>query len=183
MTKSLRHSEKWFHFGLWLVALVFAGFLIGLGNLVIRNLPSVEHQFVSDEFMDRTASSEVRRALAAAKVQEGAAAEALEQARLKHQIAQANVAAARDSLFNWLSTRRATERPDQDPEVLTRTRAWDELKAVERKALATMEVQQQMALDAQQSITANQRRLSEMEDTARTRLEVAQRRQELRVFG
>lgn len=183
MTKSLRHSEKWFHLGLWLVALVFAGFLTGLGNLVIRNLPSVEHQLVSDEFMDRTASSEVRRTLAAAKVQVRAAAEALEQARLKQQVAQANVAAARDSLSNWLSTRRATERPDQDLEVLARTRALDELKAVERQALAKMEVQQQVALDAQQAITANQRRLSEMEDTAQTRLEAAQRRQELRVFG
>ena len=29
MSKALRLSEKWFQRGLWLVALVFAGFLIG----------------------------------------------------------------------------------------------------------------------------------------------------------
>ena len=29
MSKSLRLSEKWFRRGLWVVALVFAGFLIG----------------------------------------------------------------------------------------------------------------------------------------------------------
>lgn len=31
MSKSLRLSEKWFRRGLWLVAVVFASFLIGLG--------------------------------------------------------------------------------------------------------------------------------------------------------
>jgi predicted RNA-binding Zn-ribbon protein involved in translation (DUF1610 family) len=183
MTKSLRHSEKWFHVGLWLVALVFAGFLIGLGSVVIRNLPRVEHQFSSDEFMDRPAASMVRSALRAADERAHVAADALEQARLKHQVAQANVASARDSLTSWLSTRRATDRPDQDAEVLTRTRALDELKAAERKALAAMETQQQVLLDAQQARTTNERRLADMEATAQTRLATAQRHQELRVFG
>ncbi|MBS1159425.1 MAG: putative rane protein [Proteobacteria bacterium] len=32
MSKALRLSEKWFRLGLWLVALVFAGFLVGLGG-------------------------------------------------------------------------------------------------------------------------------------------------------
>ena len=35
MSKSLRLPEKWFRRGLWLVALVFAFFLIGLGGLVV----------------------------------------------------------------------------------------------------------------------------------------------------
>ena len=34
MSKSLRLSEKWFRRGLWIVAIVFAGFLTGLGNTV-----------------------------------------------------------------------------------------------------------------------------------------------------
>ena len=32
MSKALRLSEKWFRFGLWIVAFVFASFLIGLGG-------------------------------------------------------------------------------------------------------------------------------------------------------
>ena len=36
MSKTLRLTEKWMHRGLWLVALVFAGFLIGLGLSLIH---------------------------------------------------------------------------------------------------------------------------------------------------
>ena len=36
MNKALRLSEKWFHAGLWLVAVIFAGFLIGLGGKVVH---------------------------------------------------------------------------------------------------------------------------------------------------
>ena len=42
MTKSLRLTEKWMRRGLWLVALVFASFLIGLGSAVVGDLPQVE---------------------------------------------------------------------------------------------------------------------------------------------
>ena len=38
MTKALRLSEKWFRRGLWLVAYVFASFLIGLGGTLGRGL-------------------------------------------------------------------------------------------------------------------------------------------------
>ncbi|MDP3441038.1 MAG: hypothetical protein U0989_19090 [Azonexus sp.] len=39
MSKALRLSEKQFRFGLWIVAIVFASFLIGLGGTVVQNLP------------------------------------------------------------------------------------------------------------------------------------------------
>ena len=42
MSKSLRLSEKWFRRGLWLVSVVFAGFLIGLGSTLVGDLPQVE---------------------------------------------------------------------------------------------------------------------------------------------
>ncbi|HPL79853.1 MAG TPA: serine endopeptidase, partial [Burkholderiaceae bacterium] len=55
MSKALRLSEKWFHRGLWVVALVFAGFLIGLGGTIVGDLPKVEQRATLDDFMDRAA--------------------------------------------------------------------------------------------------------------------------------
>jgi hypothetical protein len=42
MSKSLRLSEQWFRRGLWLVAVVFAWFLIGLGGTLVGDLPQIE---------------------------------------------------------------------------------------------------------------------------------------------
>lgn len=53
MSKSLRLSEKWFRRGLWLVALVFASFLIGLGGAIVDDLPRVERALELDDFIDR----------------------------------------------------------------------------------------------------------------------------------
>jgi hypothetical protein len=57
MSKSLRLSEKWFRRGLWLVAVVFAGFLIGLGSTLVGDLPQVERE----RQMDDTSSVTQRR--------------------------------------------------------------------------------------------------------------------------
>ena len=79
------------------------------------------------------------------------ASTALEQAQLKAQAAQADTAARRKTFNNRLSTRRATQLSDQDPELIARTRALDVLQGKERAAGAVVEAQQQAALDAQQA--------------------------------
>ena len=60
MSKSLRLSEKWFRRGLWLVALVFASFLIGLGGTIVGDLPKVETPLRVDDFLDKTAADKLR---------------------------------------------------------------------------------------------------------------------------
>nr|WP_315428492.1 serine endopeptidase [uncultured Albidiferax sp.] len=183
MSKALRLSEKWFHRGLWLVAFIFAGFLIGLGGSVVGDLPQVEHQFTLEDFIDKPAATEARAAVKAGQLAERDADTALEQATLKLQVAQSNGAAARETFDNWLATRHATGRSDQDPELLSRTKALDQLKVAERSAQTLIDQQEQIALDARQSVQAAQTRLSALEESAQTGLDQAQRKQELRVFG
>ena len=65
MNKSLRLTEQWMRRGLWLVAFVFASFLIGLGGTLVGDLPRVERQLSIDDFMDRGASAALRNAIAA----------------------------------------------------------------------------------------------------------------------
>lgn len=182
MSKTLRLSEKWFQRGLWLVALVFAGFLIGLGGTVVGDLPQVERSLSVEDFIAQPAASALRDTLKTAERNGRDAQEALEQARLKLKVAQANTRSASETFNNWLATRRATERAEQDPELLARTRALDSLKATERQALAALEAQQQKVLDASQSAVRTHDQLNELQRAAQVKWESARRAQELRVF-
>ena len=182
MTKSLRLTEKWMHRGLWLVALVFAGFLIGLGSAVVGDLPQVEQTLTVDDFADKKISSELKSSVKASELAGTAADAALEQAQLKRSAAQADTAAASETFRNWLSTRRATAQPNQDTELIARTRALDALKAKERAAGVGVEAQQQAALDASQNAEGARKKLEELNAAARLQLDVANQRVELRVF-
>ena len=182
MSKALRLSEKWFHRGLWLVAVVFAGFLIGLGGTVVGDLPKVEKQLSLEDYMEANAAGLARSGLKAAELAERDADTALEQAELKRNSARADSAAAQETFGNWLATRRATQLPEQDPELVSRTRALDALKGKERAAGVAVEAQQQIALDARQSAARERRKLGEMEALASVQLNAEYRRVELRVF-
>ena len=182
MSKALRLSEKWFHRGLWLVALVFASFLIGLGGTLVGDLPKVEARLQLDDFLDRTAAQQLREQLKAARNAEQEAQTALEQAQLQRHKARGEVQATRESLQSWLATRSVTQRAEHDPEVLIRTQALDLLKQAERQAQRDEEAQQQAALDARQAASATQQRLSQLESQGYEQLRAEQRKVELRVF-
>jgi len=183
MSKALRLSEKWFRFGLWIVAFVFASFLIGLGGTIVQNLPKVEQRYTLDDFIDKPAAASLRGESRAMQEKRQTAQDSHDQAQLKLNGARANSAAARETFNNWLATRHATKRPEQDSELIERTQALDELKILERKALADVERQQQNLLDARQAEARAQRELRELENAASSKLTVELRSQELRVFG
>jgi predicted RNA-binding Zn-ribbon protein involved in translation (DUF1610 family) len=183
MSKSLRLSEKWFQRGLWLVALAFAGFLIGLGGQVVDNLGTVERPLALEQFMDRQRSEQLRAALALHEQRQADANAALQQARQKHQVAVANSHSARETFDNWLATRSATARSEQDPEVIKRTHGLDALAAAERQALALVEAQEQAHLDASQARDKAQQQWNALEEAARGPYMDAMRAMELRVFG
>ncbi|GAB2863832.1 hypothetical protein GCM10027277_35640 [Pseudoduganella ginsengisoli] len=183
MSKALRLSEKWFQRGLWLVAFAFAGFLIGLGGKIVDNLGTVEQPLALEQFMDPQRTPAVREALRQEEARLSAAGKALEQARQQHQVAQANTQSARETFDNWLATRHATARPEQDPELIKRTQQLDSLKADERKALSAVEAQEQAHLDASQAKDKAQQEWDRLAEAAQGAYQSALRAQELRVFG
>ena len=182
MSKALRLSEKWFRRGLWLVAFVFAGFLIGLGGTIVGDLPQVEAPLRLDDFLDRAAAGKLRTQVKDARQAESEAQTALEQARLQHSKARSETQAERETFANWLAARTATQRSDQDPEVIARTRALDALKARERQAQQAVQAQEQAALDARQSAQAAQQSLSGLEQGGYEKMAAERRKVELRVF-
>ncbi|KQR37848.1 zinc ribbon domain-containing protein [Acidovorax sp. Leaf160] len=182
MSKGLRLSEKWFRRGLWLVALVFAGFLIGLGGTVVGDLPRVEAPLQLDDYLDRNAAEALRAQVAAAERAQSAAETALEQARLQHDKARSATAAERETFDNWLATRSATQQAEHNPEVVRRTQALDALTQRERQAQQAVQAQQQAHLDARQGAAAARQRLSAVEDSGYQRMQQEMRKVELRVF-
>jgi len=182
MSKSLRLSEKWFRRGLWLVALVFAGFLIGLGGTVVGDLPRVERTLQLEDFMPPGRADALRESVRQAEEKAQAAQRALDQAQLQVQAAGQASRNARETFDNWLATRRATQLPQQDAELIARTRQLDALKAAEDDAQRQAAAQRQQRLDARQQQEARQAELHALEAEAYEKLEAEQRRVELRVF-
>lgn len=182
MSKGLRLSEKWFNRGLWLVAFVFAWFLIGLGDTVIRDLPSVETYYVLDDFIDQQAAMPIRKEIKLLHKQTQETADQLDQAQLQLDIRSNDYHAARTTFDNWVSTRNATEQTNQDNEVIQRTQTLDQLKTLERNALKALEELKQQQLDINQTINKQQSALSALESAAQIKLHAKQKQQDLRAF-
>ena len=147
-SKSLRLSEKWFRRGLWVVALVLASFLIGLGSTIVGDLPRVERTLTLDDFIDRPAAEPLRQAIRTSQRTEQEATREREQAELALLAAQQASRTSRETFGNWLATRRVTAQPDQDAELIARTKALDALKSKENEAERAVGAQRQIALDA-----------------------------------
>lgn len=182
MSKGLRLTEKWMQRALWLVAFVFAGFLIGLGSLIVAGVRDVEAPLTVEGFMDPAEAGKVRAEQAAARSRLETANERLEQAVQKHGVAQSNTQSARATFNDWLATRQATARPDQDPELIKRTQAVEALEREERQALAAVQAEQQARLDADQAHDRALKRWNALEAPARQAFEQESRGLELRVF-
>ncbi|GAB3429014.1 zinc ribbon domain-containing protein [Massilia solisilvae] len=183
MSKGLRLTEVWMQRALWLVAFVFAAFLIGLGGKIVDNLRDVEPAPAVEQFIDAQQAARAQGELTAAMKARDEAGARLEQAQQKHESAVSNTQAARKSFNNWVATRQATARPDQDTELINRTRSLDALEGAERDALRAIQAEEQKMLDARQAANRAQQRLDELEGPAREAAAKAARMVELRVFG
>jgi hypothetical protein len=175
-------SEKWFQRGLWLIALVFAGFMVGLGRLVVGDLPLVEKPVDPESFMDRSQLLKSRAQLHADDAVLKSNQEALDRVNLAVETARDKTNSAHDTYTNWIATRSATQQSSQDAEVIKRTRELDELKAQERSAEEQQERLEQERLTLQQSKTAVQAQEQSVEDAGREGYDRAVRKLELRVF-
>lgn len=182
MSKGLRWTEQWMRRGLWLVAFAFAGFLIGLGGKIVDNLIWVAPPPTAEQFLDPAKAGPLQTQVEHAQKAREVASDALAQAEQKHRVAEANTHTARETFDNWIATRHATLRPEQDPELIQRTRALDDLAALERTALAAVELQQQAELDAKQAKSQADAAYEALMEPARKAAWAAAERAERKVF-
>ena len=182
MSKSLRLPEKWFRRGLWLVALVVAFFLIGLGGLVVGNLPQPDRSLEIESFIPEADAQRVQAEIDQARKTAGVTQKALDRAQLKFDAERARYQSARDTFDNWVATRRATERPEQDAELVARSKALDALKQAEDMARQEREKEAQTHLEANQAVSNAEAEMSSLREQAYPQYEAAMRASELRVF-
>ena len=170
MRKSVRLSERWFQRGLWIVALVFAFCLIGLGSIVVDDLPHVERQAQRDDFLDQATARPLQLAVDQAKHAEEDATSAGEQAALKLQAAQQAYTTAKEAFGNWLETRKATNLPDQDQDLIARTKTLDALNSARIAEQHSVDAQSQAVLDAQQAQSEAEGKLDALNSAADSQL-------------
>ena len=183
MRSGVSLSERSFTLVLWLVALAFAGFLIGLGSLVVGDLPQVEHRYTLKQFLDPAQADATATALKQVRRDRSDKRRQTDQAELALDAARSASAAARETFANWLKTRDATQRVDQDPELVARTRQLDALKAAERRVEEQLETLAQEDLGLAQKESALTAAEGEQRAGAEQQLLAAERGQDLRVFG
>lgn len=181
--KKLHISEAWFQRSLWLVALIFAFFLIGLGNRIIGDLPRVQYDFDQTSFItDRARYDQIGTTISQMQAQR----ERLQNVRDKKQIdlqsAEADLTTGQGNFNDWLNARAITERNEQNPEVLTRARALEPLRQRVRQVKSQFEAldRQVLALDEQNRLLETQREAMLLE--AQPLVERERARQEFNVF-
>ncbi|MES2301791.1 MAG: zinc ribbon domain-containing protein [Pseudomonadota bacterium] len=183
MVKGVRVPERAYRGVLWLVSIVFAGFIIGLGNLVIGDLPMVEGQVYTAPADDTPAIRQLRKDIAQIGRDKSVIDDKLEIQRLQLDQATRASTTAGETFRAWIAARTATTNPQQDPEVLARTRELEQLKGNERAFQQTIADLENARAPLDQRENALRAHETDLVNAALPAQERAMFWQELRVFG
>lgn len=148
MSKSLRLSEKMYHYGLWALSIVFAVCLIGLGSAVLSDLPKVERTLTIDEFYAPGALAQFEEQQRALQDKQRASQAKEERLQLTFDTLQKSYARSKDNHMNWLNTRQATGSAQGDNELEQR--------------MQRLEAEQNEVLAAEQALAQHQQFVREL---------------------
>ncbi len=183
MAKGVRVPEKAFGIAMWVVSVILAAFIVGLGNLVIGDLPQVENTVTQEQFTDSAATRKIDEELRAISARTGAIDDKLEIARLQLEQAQTASRTGTETFQAWIQTRTATTNPGQDPEVVARTRQLEQLKGNERAIQASIDALDTERVPMSQRESALREQQSRLSAQAYPAYEQAMFWQDLRIFG
>ena len=182
MIKGARVPERMYGIVLWVVSVVFAGFIVGLGNLVIGDLPQVEQSVVAVQSRDTADQARIRSEAIAIDAQLATFADKKQIAQLQLDQARKASQTGTETFEAWIAARTATTNPQQDPEVIARTRQLEGLKANERSLQTVIDGIDNQTTPLEQRQNALQSDLSRANQAAAPAQERAAFMQELRVF-
>ncbi|MFM2344108.1 MAG: hypothetical protein RLZZ210_718 [Pseudomonadota bacterium] len=185
MSKSLRLSEKWFNRGLWLIAFVFASFLIGLGSTLVSNLPKVEKSYTIDNFM--SSNDIITKQSLSEKLRKNEdiiknISDEAEKSRLNLKVASENYNTEYQTYQNWLQTNRTTKYANYDKDLIERTNKLNDTKTKQRQAKRILEEQDRELISIHQENNKFRTQINSIENDARRKLQLENENQLLRVF-
>ena len=183
MAKSTRRPQKIFAIVMWVLSIIFAGFLIGLGSLIIRDIPRVDQSISVETFVDQAQMTQLRGQERDLNRQTTPLQRALEDSVEAQVSAEGNYNAAKARFDNWIATRTATESSATNPEVLTRTEELEVLSARARAAERAVEAAQTKQREQNRSVSDIRSDINQLRTDARPAYNKARRAQDLRVFG
>jgi outer membrane murein-binding lipoprotein Lpp len=183
MFKALRVPEKLFSIIMWIVSIIFAGFLMGLGGLVIGDLPMATTPPSITEFIDPASLKQVDAEQSRLQSKLDAMTPQTDAANLRTEAAQNEYNNAKQQYDNWLSTRQVTTDPAQDPEVIGRTRKLDGLSQAVRETEKVSEAIAADRLTVVNAMAENSNRRQALESAAQGGYDKAQFASDLKVFG
>jgi hypothetical protein len=183
MFRFLRVPERLFAIAMWVVSLVFSGFLIGLGGKIVGELPGVDTTLSINDFVDPMRAAPLRAKRDSLLGENKRTQDLRDRAIQDHAAARNAYSAQQEQFNNWIATRTATTDPQQDPEVLARTRVLDSLKTVERSAESVVERLDATLLAISQAQESVREQEVELDLAARAPFERSRFQQELRTFG
>lgn len=183
MAKSTRRPQKIFAIVMWVLSIIFAGFLVGLGSLVIRDIPRVDRPISVVDFVDATQMEKLRSQEASLSGETTPLFRAVQDAQEEETVATANYRAAKTRFDNWIATRTATQNAATNPEVLSRTKELEVLSTRVRTAERSVEAALTDQREKSRALDDVQSRIGKLMDEARPDYNQARRAQDLKVFG
>ncbi|MGL6133667.1 MAG: hypothetical protein ACRC1L_05715 [Prochlorococcaceae cyanobacterium] len=178
-----RGPERLVRAGQWLIALLFAYFLIQVGGALIADLPLLSSQPRLEQYLDQPRIAALEAELQPLQTRQQALQD--QQNRLRERQQQASQAYAREkaSFDNWRSTRSVTQQSDQNPEVIARARQLDGLLQQQRQLSGEQEQIEVQLRALRASLAPPQQQLAQLRSEANARWRQARQRAELRAFG
>ncbi|MFZ6754451.1 hypothetical protein ACO0KY_13855 [Undibacterium sp. Dicai25W] len=183
MYTQLRGPERFFRFGQWAIALLFAFFLINVGASLIADLPLLSKSPTPEDFVDHAANQKIELLIAPQRKQ--ILAFENQQRLLTNQLntSRENYAKDKQSFDNWRAARNSTEQSDQNPEVVAKARKLDVQLQMQQQLEDKIKQIDQQKLVIEENIRPQQQQLADLEVIANRAYETALYKDSLKAFG
>jgi hypothetical protein len=183
MVGSTRGPERLIRVGQWLIALLFAYFLIQVGASLIADLPLLSRAPQLERYVDKPGLQAVEARIAPLSAQRDSLRQQLEAQDGRLQEAREAYERGRRSFETWRSARAATEQSAQNPEVIARARQLDAQLEQQRGLEAERRGLEQRLAGVTAALQQPEQQRASLQRQAQERFERAKRGAELRAFG